>query len=391
MSRSLPAAANGGRKLPKPAQTARPLNIVVLGLSITSSWGNGHATTYRALVRALVERGHRVLFLERDMPWYAANRDLPNPPFGCTELYGSLEELQLRFEGPISTANLVIVGSYVPDGIEVGKWVTVTAQGVKAFYDIDTPVTLGKLKRGHFEYITPAMIPWYDLYLSFAGGPVLQQLEQDYGSPAARPLYCSVDPDLYYPERRTVQWDLGYMGTYSPDRQPAVERLLLEPARRLGECQFVVAGPNFPEVEGWPANVRHMTHLSPEYHRGFYNEQRFTLNVTRAEMIATGFSPSVRLFEAGACGTPIVSDYWEGLDTFFTPGAEILVGRSSHEVTAMLLDLPETERIAIGARARAAVLARHTAAHRVLELESYLVEIGAWAANEVPAMAHDMS
>jgi spore maturation protein CgeB len=385
MNTTYPAPPGGGRRTPKAAQTASPMNIVIVGLSITSSWGNGHATTYRALVRALVERGHRVLFLERDVSWYAANRDLPQPPYGCTELYGSVQELKTRFEGPVRTADLVIVGSYVPEGVEIGQWVQATAQGVKAFYDIDTPVTLGKLRRGDYEYLAPDLIPRYDLYLSFAGGSVLEQLEQVYGSPAARPLYCAVDPDLYYPERRDLHWDLGYMGTYSPDRQPGVEQFLLQPAQRLEECNFVVAGPNFPQVESWPANVRHVSHLAPAHHRAFYNEQRFTLNVTRAEMVATGYSPSVRLFEAGACGTPILSDYWEGLDTFFTPGWEILVVRSAEDVTTVLMDMPETERAAVGARCRAAVLARHTAAHRVLELEGYLAAIG--AAVTAPALA----
>jgi spore maturation protein CgeB len=175
------------------------------------------------------------------------------------------------------------------------------------------------------------------------------------------------------------------MGTYSADRQPGLERLLLEPARRLDECHFVVAGPNFPEVESWPANVKHFSHLAPDHHRAFYNEQRFTLNLTRAAMVEMGYSPSVRLFEAGACGTPILSDFWEGLDTFFVPGSEILVAGSSAEVTETLLDMGETERAVIGARARAAVLARHTAAHRVLELESYLASIGAVAAAVEPA------
>lgn len=363
------------RAFPLPPRAENPLNIVVLGLSITSSWGNGHATTYRALVRALADRGHRVLFLERDVPWYAANRDLPRPPYGSTELYADLEELKRRFEGPVRTADVVIVGSYVPEGVAVGEWVIATAQGVTAFYDIDTPVTLAKLERGDYEYLAPGLIPQYDLYLSFTGGEVLTRLERQYGSPAARPLYCSVDPELYYPEKREVQWDLGYMGTYSPDRQPGLERMLLEPARRLPDCHFVVAGPNFPNPEGWPANVRHIPHLSPEFHRAFYNEQRFTLNITRAEMVATGYAPSVRLFEAGACGVPIISDQWEGLDTFFKPGWEILVASSPGEVMEILQHMSETERAALAARGRAAVLAKHTAAHRAVELEGYVAAV----------------
>ena len=123
------------------------LDIVVLGLSITSAWGNGHAVTYRGLVRELVRRGHRVLFLERDVPWYAENRDLPHPPYGTTALYRDVDDLRARFGDAVRNADVVIVGSYVPDGIAVVQWVLERARGVRAFYDIDTPVTLAKLAR----------------------------------------------------------------------------------------------------------------------------------------------------------------------------------------------------------------------------------------------------
>jgi spore maturation protein CgeB len=272
----------------------RRLSIVILGLSITSSWGNGHATTFRGLVRELVRRGHDLLFLERDQPWYASHRDLPHPPYGRTQLYGSLQELGDRFANEVRDADVVIVGSYVPDGAAVGDWVQRQARGIKAFYDIDTPVTLAKLARGEYEYLRPAQIAGYDLYLSFTGGPTLARLEREFGSPCARVLYCSVDPELYFRDPRPFQWDLGYMGTYSDDRQPGVERLLLEPARRLPEARFTVAGPQYPASIEWPANVQYQPHLPPAEHRAFYNAQRFTLNITRADMIAAGWSPSGR-------------------------------------------------------------------------------------------------
>ena len=351
------------------------MKIVILGLSITSSWGNGHATTYRGLVRELVARGHDVLFLERDLPWYADNRDLPEPPYGTTALYRGLGELRRRFTADVREADLVIVGSYVPDGIAIGEWVTGLTDGVPAFYDIDTPVTLAKLARGEAEYLTPDLIPRYQLYLSFTGGPTLERIEREYGSPMARALYCSVDPRLYYPDTAATRWDLGYMGTYSDDRQPTLERLLVDPARLWPDGKFVVAGPQYPDSILWPRNVKRIEHLEPKRHRRFYNAQRFTLNVTRADMIRAGWSPSVRLFEAAACGTPIISDWWEGLDTFFRPGREILVARSSEESLAFLRDLDEPERRAIGARARERVLAEHTAAHRAAELEGYALEL----------------
>lgn len=351
------------------------LKIVILGLSITSSWGNGHATTYRGLMHELCARGHEVLFLERDMEWYAANRDLPTPPFGQTELYSSVKELKKHFTTEIREADFVIVGSYVPEGIEIGEWVTRIAEGATAFYDIDTPVTMSRLIKGGVDYISAALIPRYQMYLSFTGGPLLDYIEEHYGSPMARPLYCSVDATLYFPEERELKWDLGYMGTYSDDRQPTLDRLLLEPARRSQDRRFVVAGPQYPRSIRWPRNVKRFTHLPPGKHRGFYNAQRFTLNVTRANMIAAGFSPSVRLFEAAACGTPIISDFWEGIETFFKPDEEILISHSADETLIYLDEISETERREIGARACERVLNEHTARHRAMELEEYAREV----------------
>jgi spore maturation protein CgeB len=354
---------------------SQPLEIVILGLSITSSWGNGHATTYRGLVRELTARGHRVLFLERDAPWYADNRDLPEPPYSRTVLYGNLEELKDRFTADVRNADFVLVGSYVPEGVAVGDWVTSTAHGATAFYDIDTPVTLAKLLRGDHEYLTPDLIPRYHAYLSFTGGPTLRRLERCFGARMARPLYCSFDPGLYQPREVEPRWDLGYMGTYSDDRQPILERLLLDSARGWKEGRFAVAGPQYPNSIRWPRNVKRIQHLEPARHAEFYTAQRFTLNVTRADMVAAGWSPSVRLFEAAACATPILSDSWPGLESFFALGEEILPVKSTGEVLQYLRDIPERERRALGQRARQRVLAEHTAAHRAEELEGYALSL----------------
>jgi spore maturation protein CgeB len=349
------------------------MNIVIFGLSITSSWGNGHATTYRGLVRELSRRGHQVHFIERDVPWYAHNRDLNELPGARLSLYQGLDELS-RYTKEVRAADAVIVGSYVPDGIEVGEWVIANATGVTAFYDIDTPVTLAKLRQGGADYLSAALIPRYRVYLSFTGGPMLSHLEKEWGSPMARPLYCGVDLAAYYPEHCPSQWDLGYLGTYSPDRQPGMERLMLEPAAHLSAWRFVVAGSQYPADIAWPSNVARIEHLPPAAHRRFYNRQRFTLNLTRADMIAAGYSPSVRLFEAAACGTPIISDEWPGLETFFTPGSEILIARSHRDVERLLWEMSDQEAAKIGHAARQRVLACHSAAHRAAELEGYLLE-----------------
>jgi spore maturation protein CgeB len=200
----------------------------------------------------------------------------------------------------------------------------------------------------------------------------------------ARPLYCSVDTRDYYPvddePGRSAAagsgplWDLGYLGTYSNDRQPTLTELMLEPARTLSDRRFVVAGPQYPAAIAWPDNVTRITHLPPREHRTFYNSQRYTLNITRADMIRAGWSPSVRLFEAAACGTPIVSDWWDGLDAFFEPGRDILIARSAEDTEMYLHDVDEDERREIGRRGRERVLAGHTAEHRAEELESYALD-----------------
>lgn len=353
----------------------RPLDIVILGLSLSSSWGNGHATTYRSLIKGLHQEGHHVVFLERDVPWYAAHRDLTTTPHCQLHLYSSLQELQDHYAELVRNADLVIVGSYVPEGVAVGEWVTKQAQGVTAFYDIDTPVTLSKLKNNDFEYIHPALIPKYTLYLSFTGGPTLTSLERVYHAPIAKPLYCSVDMDLYFPASEKIQWELGYLGTYSPDRQPTLNKLLVDVAKACPARSFVVAGPQYPEAIIWPDNVERIDHLPPAEHSTFYNRQRYTLNVTREAMIEAGYAPSVRLFEAAACGTPIISDYWDGLDTVFTLEKEILVAASTKEVVRFLQDIPEEDRIKIGRGARERVLKEHSSRQRAKQLAQYVYEL----------------
>jgi spore maturation protein CgeB len=338
------------------------MKVVLLGLSITSSWGNGHATNYRALVRALRERGHQALFLERDMPWYAASRDEP----GAGELYGSLDELDARFGDDVRDADVVVVGSFVPEGVAVAAWALDTAGGVVAFYDIDTPVTLGKLEEGDEEYLSPELVPRFDLYLSFTGGPTLDVLERRWGARRAEAFHCLVDERRYRPLAVARRWLLGYLGTWSDDRQPVLERLLLEPARRLPDERFVVAGPQYPASICWPPNVERIEHLPPVEHPAFYSAQAFTLNVTRAAMVRAGWSPSVRLFEAAACDVPVISDRWDGLAELLP---EVLIADDADDVVRFL-------ELGTAPSARARVLAGHTAAARVAQLERLVA--GAW-------------
>jgi len=289
-------------------------------------------------------------------------------------LYKSVAELRRRWQGELADADLVILGSYVPDGIAVAQLIHDVARGVTAFYDIDTPVTLASLADGSCEYLEPDLIAGFDLYLSFTGGPVLRMIERRYGARAARALYCAVDPEQHRPiPAGEPHWSLAYLGTYSADRQPVLEKLLFEPAGKLPKQRFAVAGPLYPADLKWPRNVERIEHVGPDRHGWFYGRQRFTLNVTRADMVRWGYSPSVRLFEAAACGVPIISDDWPGLATIFSPDREILVARGSGDVLRYLA-MGEAERLQLAVNARRRVLASHTAAHRAALLESYVEE-----------------
>jgi spore maturation protein CgeB len=352
---------------------AHQSHIVVIGLSLSSSWGNGHATTYRALLKALAARGHAVTFLERDQPWYAANRDLGDPAWCRLAFYSSLTGLQ-AWSTAIAAADAVIVGSYVPEGTAVGAYVQGIARGITAFYDIDTPVTLAALDRGDCAYLTSGLVAGYDLYLSFTGGPSLSVIEERYASPAARALHCAVDTAAYRPLGMAKRWDLSYLGTYSADRQPMLEKLLIEPARQMPGKRFAVAGPQYPDTLSWPANVERIEHVAPQDHPAFYGASRWTLNVTRADMVKAGHSPSVRLFEAAACATPIISDRWPGIDAFFTDGHSIMLASATRDVRRILA-MAEPEHI--GAAARAVIESGHGADQRAAELEAHLAEAAA--------------
>lgn len=348
------------------------MKIVIFGLSITSSWGNGHATTFRALCKALRARGHRIVFFEKNLEWYEHNRDMPFPAFCEVRLYESWEEAGGPARAELRDADVAVVGSYFPDAQPAMEELFDSSVPVRAFYDIDTPITVAQLReKGTAGYLRSDQVASFDVYFSFTGGPMLREIEQVFGSPRAVPLYCSFDPDEYrrFPVNKRFACDLSYMGTYAPDRQPKIEELLCEPARRLPKAKFIVAGPQYPKAVRWPDNVRRIMHLNPRWHSRFYSSSRFTLNVTRRDMVLAGYSPSVRLFEAAACGATLVSDNWPGLDSFFVPGREILLPTGADDVVRYLTSFDDRERAAIGLQAQQRVLAEHTSEHRALEFE----------------------
>jgi spore maturation protein CgeB len=350
------------------------LKIVVFGLSVTSSWGNGHATTYRALLAALHRRKHKIVFFEKDEEWYASNRDLPSPEFCEVRLFSDWRSVLPAVRRELSDCDAAVLGSFFPDGVRAGQELINSNVPVKAFYDIDTPITLKNLRAGGASYLRPEQVPGFDLYLSFTAGPILEQLQNEFGAPRALPLYCSFEPEVYYPRGvyRRYECDFSYMGTYAADRQAKVDDLFLKCAQRLPNRRFILAGPQYPARLKWPKNVRRIRHLSPKWHPHFYSSSRLTLNLTRQDMVDWGFSPSVRLFEAAGCGCPIVSDNWPGLGTVLNIGEEVLLAQTTEDVISILRGADESEIQRLGNRARERILAEHSSSKRAEEFETYV-------------------
>ncbi len=349
------------------------MKIVIFGLTITSSWGNGHATTYRSLCKALHARGHHIEFVEKDVEWYRSNRDLPEPGYCAVQLYEEWQPSITWLTGLAREADVVVVGSYFPDAISATEDLLSAGCGPLLFYDIDTPITLSWLrKQGGCHYLRGCDIPHYAAYLSFTGGPALQELQTRFGSPQAVPFYCSVDDELYAPTPHVAKYlcDLSYLGTYAEDRQSKLMTLLNGAAARMPDNAFVVAGPQYPADTIWQRNVRRLVHLPPPEHPAFYSSSQFTLNLTRNDMVAAGYSPSVRLFEASACGAAILSDAWHGLEEFLTPGDQVLLPQSAEDVVSILRDTTNRERKNMGSRARERILAEHTSQHRAMQFET---------------------
>ena len=349
------------------------MKIVIWGLTVSSSWGNGHATLWRGLIRALGQQGHHVTFVERDVAWYRKTRDLHDLPNGRLLLYADWADV-LAAKPDLLDADALIVTSYCPDAVAATRLIEAEGRGVRVFYDLDTPVTLARLAAGGaVEYLPSEGLGGFDLVLSYTRGPALDALRERLGARDARPLYGHVDPDAHRPAapRDLFRGDMSYLGTFAADRQATVERLFVAPAAASPGRTFILGGPGYGADFPWQPNIRFMDHVGPADHPAFFCSSRCTLNVTRGDMAAMGWCPSGRLFEAAACGVPIVSDSWDGLDRFFVPGEEILLADGSADVLAAL-DRSDAELRRIADHARARVLAEHSSAARATELVAML-------------------
>ncbi len=351
------------------------MKITIFGLTLSSSWGNGHATPYRAILRGLQRRGHRVNFYEKDVEYYARRRDFTSCSYCNLVLYPTWDEVRERALREAEESDAVIVASYCPEGARIADEVLELSRPLQVFYDLDTPITLQNLEIGEVDYLRREQIPGFDLYLSFTGGGVLRELEQQWGARLARPLYGCVDPEVHarVPAREEFSCLLSYMGTYAADRQDKVDALFLEPVRRRPKSRFLLAGSLYPRHWVWPENMLLLDHVAPADHPALYSSSRMTLNITRDGMARYGYCPSGRFFEAAACSTPLITDYWEGLEHFFTPGEELFVVRDAEDVLSAV-DCSDEHLKMIAQRARERTLGEHTGDRRARELLGHFDE-----------------
>ncbi|HLW54343.1 MAG TPA: glycosyltransferase [Candidatus Angelobacter sp.] len=351
------------------------MKLTFFGLTISSSWGNGHATPYRAILRALAGMGHEIHFFEKDVEYYSSRRDFVSCDYCRLTLYEDWDSIRRTALDEARVSDAVITASYLPEGQRINDEILELAHPLRVYYDLDTPITLRNLEGGGVSYLQADQLPAFDLVLSFTGGPILAQLQTLYGARATRALYGCVDPDVYHRVESSADYacDLSYMGTYAPDRQPGVERLFLDPARLHPEKQFMLAGSMYPGDWSWPENVCRAEHIAPGEHSRFYSSSRITLNITRTEMARNGWCPSGRFFEAAACGTPLISDRWDGLSDFFDTRREIRVVQTAADVEEAL-KMGDADLRRMAARARHRTLEEHTGAVRARQLLQFLSE-----------------
>lgn len=348
------------------------MKLVIFGLTVSSSWGNGHATLWRGLIRALADRGHTVHFFEHDVPYYASHRDLTELNGAHLHFYSDWESIETLARNHLADADVSMVTSYCPDALPAAELATTTAVPLRTFYDMDTPVTLSRLDSGEsVPYVGPRGFRDYDLVLSYTGGKALDELRHR-GARLAVPFYGHVDPGVHKPAEPHERFrsDLSYIGTYAADRQDALDQLFIQPARKLPGCRFCLAGAMYPADFPWTDNIFFVRHLPPAEHPEFFSSSRLTLNVTRRAMADMGYCPSGRYFEAAACGAPILTDAWEGIDQFFTPGSEILVAHTADDAI-QALRMTDAELRAIAHAARERTLDEHTSAVRAQQLEKF--------------------
>lgn len=352
------------------------MNIAFFASSLVSAYWNGAATYYRGMVRALHERGHQVTFYEPDAFGRQQHRDMDDPPWARVVVYSAETEAEvLRTVEQARGADLVVKASGVGVHDALLEKAVLDLQGpgtLVAFWDVDAPATLDRM---HGDAADPlrALVPRYDLVLTYGGGEPVRSAYLGLGARECVPIYNALDPATHHPVKPDARFegDLGFLGNRLPDREARVEQFFLHAAERLPQRRFLLGGSGWQD-KPMPANVNYLGHVYTADHNAFNCTPRAVLNISRESMARYGFSPATRVFEAAGAAACLITDAWEGLEQFFEPGREMLVARDGDEVAAHVEALDADSARRVGQAAYARVLAEHTYAHRAAQLDALL-------------------
>jgi spore maturation protein CgeB len=356
----------------------KPLRIAFFGSSLVSAFWNGAATYYRGIIRALAERGHRVTFFEPDAYERQKHRDMPDPDWANVVVYrGDSNHAALQALEQARGSDLIVKASGVGVFDELLEAAVLDLKGphtLVAFWDVDAPATLDRVHNNFGDPFRP-LISRYDLVLTYGGGDPVITAYEALGAARCVPIYNALDPHTHFPVSADpgFEGDLGFLGNRLPDREARVEEFFLRTAELLPDRKFLLGG------SGWgdrplPANVNYAGHVYTKDHNAFNRTPTAVLNINRASMARYGFSPPTRVFEAAGAGACLITDAWAGLELFLEPDREVLVAHNGEDVARHLRELTPERSAKIGEAARARVLAEHTYAHRVTQLELVLGE-----------------
>ncbi|MFN7130666.1 MAG: glycosyltransferase [Myxococcales bacterium] len=361
------------------------LRIAFFGSSLVSAYWNGAATYYRGIIRALHARGHRVTFYEPDAYDRQKHRDMADPDSARVVVYPASEDAVDRCLQDARGADLVVKASGVGVFDELLERRVLELQGGDtrvAFWDVDAPATLERMESNPQDPFR-ALVPRYDLVLTYGGGEPVVQAYRRFGARRCVPIYNALDPSTHHPVEPSERFacDLAFLGNRLPDREERVRDFFFDAARRLPGKRFIIGGNGWGDA-ALPPNVRDVGHVYTQDHNAFNCTPRAVLNINRASMARFGFSPATRVFEAAGAAACLITDAFEGVETFLEPGREILVARNGEEVAAHLESLDAARARSIGLAAQRRVLGEHTYAHRAVQFECAL---GLSATSDQPA------
>lgn len=351
------------------------MNIAFFGSSLVSAYWNGAATYYRGIIRALHNLGHRVTFYEPDAYDRQKHRDIPDPDWARVVVYPADEAGVSYALEQARGVDMIVKTSGVGVYDRLLEAAVLDSKGqhtIAVFWDVDAPATLDRVKADHSDPFLD-LVPLYDLVLTYGGGDPVVIGYKALGARECVPIYNALDPDTHHPVPAVDRFkcDLALLANRLPDREARIEKFFFEAADKLPEFTFMLGGSGWGD-KSMPANVKYVGHVYTRDHNAFNCSARAVLNVNRDSMASYGFSPPTRIFEAAGAAACLITDAWEGIETFLTPDREVLIADDADDVVRHLLALDHRRAREIGDAALRRVLAEHTYEHRTLQLQTLL-------------------